>query len=204
MDAATTPTVRNVALVGHAGSGKTTLAEALLLRAGAVPRAGRVEDGSTVCDHEPEEVARGSSVALGVADLDWRCSQGSPHRLTLLDTPGSPDFAGAVDAALAVADLAVVVVSAVDGVQSGTEAAWRRWGAGGVPPPLGPGAPPPRPVSSGRSGLAELPAGLACRVLDPSPRVGATRRVTRGAGAPRPRPVSSGRRDPAGHSHAQR
>ncbi len=133
MDAATRPTVRNVALVGHAGSGKTTLAEALLLRAGAVPRAGRVEDGSTVCDHEPEEVARGSSVALGVADLDWTCSQGSPHRITLMDTPGSPDFAGAVDAALAVADLAVVVVSAVDGVQSGTEAAWRRCDEAGIP-----------------------------------------------------------------------
>ena len=133
MDAATTPTVRNVALVGHGGSGKTTLAEALLLRSGAVPRAGRVEDGSTVCDHEPEEVARGSSVALGVADLDWTCSQGCAHRVTLLDTPGSPDFAGAVDAALAVADLAVVVVSAVDGVQSGTEAAWRRCDEAGIP-----------------------------------------------------------------------
>lgn len=133
MDAATTPTVRNVALVGHGGSGKTTLAEALLLRAGAVPRAGRVEDGSTACDHEPEEVARGSSVALGVADLDWTCSQGCPHRVTLLDTPGAPDFAGAVDAALSVADLAVVVVSAVDGVQSGTESAWRRCDEAGIP-----------------------------------------------------------------------
>jgi elongation factor G len=133
MDAATTPTVRNVALVGHGGSGKTTLAEALLLRSGAIPRAGRVEDGSTVCDHEPEEVARGSSVALGVADLDWTCSQGCAHRVTLLDTPGAPDFAGAVDAALAVADLAVVVVSAVDGVQSGTEAAWRRCDEAGIP-----------------------------------------------------------------------
>lgn len=133
MDAATTPSVRNVALVGHGGSGKTTLAEALLLRTGAVPRAGRVEDGSTVCDHEPEEVARGSSVALGVADLDWTCSQGCAHRVTLLDTPGAPDFAGAVDAALSVADLAVVVVSAVDGVQSGTEAAWRRCDEAGIP-----------------------------------------------------------------------
>ncbi|RMI13891.1 elongation factor G [Cellulomonas triticagri] len=132
MDAATRPTVRNVALVGHGGSGKTTLAEALLLRAGAIPRAGRVEDGSTVCDHEPEEAARGSSVALGVADLDWTCSQGCPHRVTLLDTPGSPDFAGALDAALGVADLAVLVVSAVDGVQSGTEAAWRRCDEAGI------------------------------------------------------------------------
>ncbi len=132
MDAATTPTIRNVALVGHGGSGKTTLAEALLLRAGAIPRAGRVEDGSTVCDHEPEEVARHATVTLGVADLDWTC-RGQVHRITLLDTPGAPDFAGGVDAALAVADLAVVVVSAVDGVQSGTEAAWRRCDEAGTP-----------------------------------------------------------------------
>lgn len=129
MDAATT---RNVALVGHGGSGKTTLAEALLLRAGVIPRAGRVEDGSTVCDHEPEEVARGTSVTLGIADLDWTSSPGRPHRLTLLDTPGAPDFAGALDAALSVADLAVLVVSAVDGVQAGTEAAWRRCDEAGI------------------------------------------------------------------------
>jgi elongation factor G len=122
-----------VALVGNAVSANTTLAAAGLRRAGPAPRPGRVEDGSTVCDHEPEEVARGSSVALGVADLDWTCSQGRPHRMTLLDTPGAPDFAGAVDAALAVADLAVVVVSAVDGVQSGTEAAWRRCDEAGIP-----------------------------------------------------------------------
>lgn len=133
MDAATTPATRGVALVGHGGSGKTTLAEALLLRAGAIPRAGRVADGTTVCDHEPEEVARGSSVALGVADLDWTCTQGCPHRVALLDTPGSPDFAGAVDAALSVADVALVVVSAVDGVQGGTEAVWRRCDAAGLP-----------------------------------------------------------------------
>jgi elongation factor G len=132
MDAATTPTIRSVALVGHSGSGKTTLAEALLLRAGAIPRAGRVEDGSTVCDHEPEEVARGTTVALGIADLDWTCRGGTAHRLTLLDAPGAPDFAGGVDAALGVADLAVVVVSAVDGVQSGTEAVWRRCDEAGI------------------------------------------------------------------------
>lgn len=132
MDAATTPAIRSVALVGHGGSGKTTLAEALLLRAGAIPRAGRVEDGSTVCDHEPEEVARGTTVSLGIADLDWTCRGGTAHRITLLDTPGSPDFAGGVDAALAVADLAVVVVSAVDGVQAGTEAVWRRCDEAGI------------------------------------------------------------------------
>ena len=126
-------TTRNVALVGHSGSGKTTLAEAFLHRAGAIPRPGSVAEGTTVCDHEPEEVARGISVSLGVAHLDWRAPDGVMHQVTLLDTPGSPDFAGSVDAALAVADLAVVVVSAVDGVQSGTEEVWRRCDEAGIP-----------------------------------------------------------------------
>ncbi|TFF12672.1 elongation factor G [Cellulosimicrobium funkei] len=126
-------TTRNVALVGHSGSGKTTLAEAFLHRAGAVPRPGSVAEGTTVCDHEPEEVARGISVSLGVAHLDWRAPDGTTYQVTLLDTPGSPDFAGSVDAALAVADLAVVVVSAVDGVQSGTEEVWRRCDEAGIP-----------------------------------------------------------------------
>jgi len=133
MDQATTPRIRTVALVGAAGAGKTTLAEALLPRAGTIPRPGRVEDGSTVTDHEPEEIARGISLSLGVAPLSWRAPDGETYDVTLLDTPGSPDFAGALDAALAVADLAVVVVSAVDGVQAGTYAAWRAAAAAGVP-----------------------------------------------------------------------
>ncbi|WP_435738176.1 elongation factor G [Cellulosimicrobium sp. PMB13] len=126
-------TVRNVALVGHSGSGKTTLAEAFLHRAGAIPRPGSVTEGTTVCDHEPEEIARGISVGLGVAHLDWTAPDGESYRVTLLDTPGSPDFLGAVDAALAVADLAVVVVSAVDGVRSGTLEAWRLCDEAGIP-----------------------------------------------------------------------
>ncbi|WP_108718443.1 translation factor GTPase family protein [Miniimonas sp. S16] len=121
-----TDRVRNVALVGHAGSGTTTLAEAMLVASGARTRAGRVEDGTTVCDHDAEEIARGSSVTLAVADLAWTPPGGEPHHVTLLDTPGSPDFAGAADAALAVADVALLAVSAVDGVQPGTLAAWRR------------------------------------------------------------------------------
>ncbi|MBO3101006.1 elongation factor G [Cellulomonas fengjieae] len=133
MDQATTPRIRTVALLGAAGSGKTTLAEALLHRSGALNRAGRVEDGSTVCDHEPEEIARGMSLGLGVAPFSWTATDGNSYDVTLLDTPGSADFAGAVDAALAVADLALVVVSAVDGVQAGTHAAWRLAAEAGVP-----------------------------------------------------------------------
>ncbi len=120
--------IRNVALVGHGGAGKTSLAEALLHRAGAINRAGRVEDGSTVCDHEPEEQARGISASLAVAPFEWK-----GHKVNLLDTPGYADFLGDVVAALRVADLAVFVVSAVDGVEVQTEAIWREAARLGVP-----------------------------------------------------------------------
>ncbi|GAA3800560.1 elongation factor G [Cellulomonas soli] len=133
MDQAMTPRIRTVALVGQSGSGKTTLAEALLHRAGVVTRAGRVEDGSTVTDHEPEEIARGLSLGLAVAPFPWRAPDGLTYDVTLLDTPGTADFAGAVDAALAVADLALVVVSAVDGVQAGTHQAWKAAAEAGIP-----------------------------------------------------------------------
>ena len=133
MDQAASPRIRTVALLGAVGSGKTTLTEALLHRAGVLTRTGRVEDGSTVSDHEPEEIARGISLGLGVAPFPWTATDGNTYDVTLLDTPGSADFAGAVDAALAAADLALVVVSAVDGVQAGTHAAWRLAADAGVP-----------------------------------------------------------------------
>ncbi|GIG32321.1 elongation factor G [Cellulomonas oligotrophica] len=133
MDQATTPRIRTVALLGASGAGKTTLTEALLHRAGVLTRAGRVEDGSTVSDHEPEEIARGVSLGLGVAPFGWTADDGSTYDVTLLDTPGALDFAGVVDAALTAADLALVVVSAVDGVQAGTHLAWEAAGAAGVP-----------------------------------------------------------------------
>ncbi len=123
-----TDRIRNVALVGHAGAGKTTLAEALLHLSGAITRRGTVEDGTTVSDHDPAEKARHHSVALSVLPFEWK-----GHRITLLDTPGDPDFGADVEAALRVADLAVFVVSAVDGVQVGTEAAWRAAVAHDVP-----------------------------------------------------------------------
>jgi elongation factor G len=120
--------VRNVALVGHGGSGKTTLAEALLRHAGVITRAGRVEDGTTVCDTEPEEVKRGISLSLTVAPLE--CGE---HKINLIDTPGYLDFVADVRAALRVADLAVFVVSAVEGVEVGTESAWKLAAQLGVP-----------------------------------------------------------------------
>ena len=130
---APTPKIRNVALVGHSGSGKTTLAEALLLRSGSIPRAGRVEDGTTVCDFEAEEIKRRISLSLALAPFEWTASDGEAYKVNLIDTPGYADFAGGVDAALSVADLAVLVVSAVDGVEVGTEQVWAQCAAAGIP-----------------------------------------------------------------------
>jgi len=123
-----TANIRNVALVGHSGSGKTTLVEALLVRAGTIARAGRVDDGSTVSDTEPEEVKRRISLSLAIAPVEWE-----DHKVNLIDTPGYADFMSEVEAALSVADLAVFVVSAVDGVEVQTEVIWRRCTELGLP-----------------------------------------------------------------------
>ncbi|MEY2569495.1 MAG: elongation factor [Actinomycetota bacterium] len=112
--------IRNVALVGHGGAGKTTLTEALLFCAGAINRQGRVEDGSTTTDFDPEEVKRGISVSLGLAPFEYE-----GHKINVIDCPGYADFVTDVDAALSVADMAVFVVSAVEGVEVQTEAVWR-------------------------------------------------------------------------------
>jgi elongation factor G len=94
---------------------------------------GSVEQGNTVCDYEPEEIARGGTLGLSLAHFDWTADDGAQGSLTLADTPGHPDFMGAVDTALSVADLALVTVSAVDGVTAGTKAAWAAADAAGVP-----------------------------------------------------------------------
>jgi elongation factor G len=124
----TTDKIRNVVLVGHGGGGKTTLAESLLLRSGATNRMGRVEDGTTASDTEPEEQKRGISISLALLPVEW-----SGHKLNLIDTPGYADFVGDVEAALRVADLAVFVVSAVEGVEVQAQVVWRRCAALGIP-----------------------------------------------------------------------
>lgn len=128
MDAVSPDRIRNVALVGHGGAGKTTLAEALLFEARAITRRGRVEDGNTVCDFEPEEQAHRLSLSLSLAPFAWK-----GHKVNLIDTPGYADFVGDVAAALRVADLAVFVVSAVEGVEVQTEAIWKMAAELGVP-----------------------------------------------------------------------
>jgi elongation factor G len=120
--------IRNVALVGHGGAGKTSLAEALLFCSGAVSRLGRVEDGTTTTDFDPEEVRRHLSLSLSLAPFEH-----DGFKINLLDAPGYADFVGDVHTALRVADLAVLVVSAVEGVEVQTEAAWKIACEFGVP-----------------------------------------------------------------------
>ena len=126
VDVIPTQRIRNVVLVGHSGCGKTTLVEALLHRAGVTTRVGRVEDGSTVTGSDPEEVKRGMSLSLGIAPFEWKASDGESYKVNLLDAPGYADFVGEEMAALSVADLAILVISAVDGIEVGTELAWER------------------------------------------------------------------------------
>ncbi len=116
------------ALVGHHGAGKTALAEALLAATGTIPRLGSVEKGTTVCDFEPEETQRQLSVSLAIAPFEL-----DGIKINLFDVPGYADFSAELAIALAVTDLAIVVVSASDGVQGQTEDAWRAAAALGSP-----------------------------------------------------------------------
>ncbi|MCE2528827.1 MAG: elongation factor G [Acidimicrobiia bacterium] len=120
--------IRNVGLFGHGGSGKTSLAEALLFNAGVINRLGSVDSGNTVMDHDPEEIERQGSLGLGVASFDHNGT-----RVNLIDTPGYADFVGEALAALRAVDLAVFVVSAVDGVEVQTEILWDAARQEGIP-----------------------------------------------------------------------
>jgi elongation factor G len=122
--------IRNVALVGHSGAGKTTLVEALLLATGEIARAGTIADGSTVSDHDPVEVAQQRSVALSVCPL--RNDDGDVV-VNLLDTPGYPDFTGELRAGLRAADGALFVVSAADDIDPITVALWEECDGLGTP-----------------------------------------------------------------------
>ncbi len=123
-----TAKIRNVALVGHGGAGKTSLAEALLFNAGAIVRLGRVEDGSTVCDFDPEEQRRAISVSLALAPFEL-----DDHKVNVLDAPGYADFLGDVVAAIQAADLALFVVSGVEGIEVQTQIAWKLAEQRGLP-----------------------------------------------------------------------
>jgi elongation factor G len=112
--------IRNLGVVGHGGVGKTSLVEAMLFAAGAVTRLGKVDDGSTTTDFDPDEIKRKISINTSVAYCDWK-----GHRINLVDTPGYGDFIADARAGLRVVEAAVVVVDAVAGVQVQTEKVWK-------------------------------------------------------------------------------
>src|SRR4051794_37931011 len=111
--------LRNVALVGHSGSGKTQLASAILSDASMVNRFGKVDEGTTITDYDDEEIARKHTLSATLAYAEW-----NKHKINLIDTPGIGNFLSEARAALQVADAALVVVDAVSGVMVQTEKVW--------------------------------------------------------------------------------
>ncbi len=112
--------IRNIVLMGHSSSGKTSLAEALVFNTGAVTRLGKVDDNTSISDFDPEEQRRKISINTSLIPCEW-----NSYKINVLDTPGYVDFVGEVKSALRVADCAVVVVDAVSGVEVGTELVWQ-------------------------------------------------------------------------------
>ncbi len=112
--------IRNVALVGHSGTGKTTLAESMLFATGAVTRLGTIEDHTTTSDWDPDEHKRGFSLSLSIIPLEW-----NDRKINVIDTPGYMDFMGEVKCALRAVETALITIDAVSSVEVGTEFAWR-------------------------------------------------------------------------------
>ncbi len=117
----------NIALAGHSGSGKTSIAEAMLYLSGATDRRGKVSEGNTVCDSDPEEIRRKASVSAAVAPLEWH-----NHKINLLDAPGLFDFEGGLCESVRAADSVLIAVSGKDGVAVGTEKAYEAASARGL------------------------------------------------------------------------
>ncbi len=128
MNAYTSEQLRNVVLLGHSGAGKTMLGEAMLFASGVTSRLGRVEDGNTVSDFDPEEHARTYSISLSMLPVEW-----AGQRLNIIDTPGYADFIGEVVSGLAAADSALITVDASSGIEAGAELAWDQAEARGLP-----------------------------------------------------------------------
>ena len=128
MEQFTTKQVRNIALLAHSGAGKTSLAEAMLHATQAINRPGRVEDGNTASDFEPEEHRRRTSLQLAILPCVWK-----GVKVNVIDTPGYADFLGETVSALRAADAAVIVLSAPSGVEVGADIAWQRVRELGIP-----------------------------------------------------------------------
>ncbi len=112
--------IRNVVLISHVGAGKTSLIDTALFDSGAVTRQGKVDDGTSVVDYDPEEFKRRMSLNVKILPVEWKDT-----RINFLDTPGYADFVGEVKAGIRVADAALVVVTAEKGVEVGTELTWQ-------------------------------------------------------------------------------
>ena len=121
MNVYSTDKIRNVAILGHNGSGKTTAVEAMAYMTGITNRMGNVTDGNTISDFDKEETKRGISISASVVPIEW-----NKNKINFSDTPGFFDFVGEVEEAVGVADAAVICIAAKDGVQVGTQKAWRR------------------------------------------------------------------------------
>lgn len=120
--------VRNIGIIGHGGTGKTSLTEAILFDCKEIDRIGRVEDGTTVCDYDPEEKKRQISISVAVAPCEY-----NSHRLNFVDTPGYFDFVGELIQGLKAVDAAIINTCAVSGLQVGTEKAWDYVNKFGIP-----------------------------------------------------------------------
>ena len=114
-----TDEIRNVVLLGHGGSGKTSLAEAMLYVSGATNRMGKISESNTVSDFDKEEQKRGFSISTSLVPIEWEKA-----KINILDTPGYFDFVGEVEEAISVADAAIIVVNCKAGIEVGTEKAW--------------------------------------------------------------------------------
>ncbi len=123
-----TEKLRNVVLLGHGSAGKTSLAEAMLFASGAINRMGEVENGTTVADFDEEEINRNISLNLALVPVEWEGC-----KINVLDSPGYTDFVGEVKSSIRVADLALILVDAVSGVEVGTELAWKFADEQGLP-----------------------------------------------------------------------
>ena len=128
MEKVFTKSIRNVALLGHSGGGKTSLAESMLYISRLTDRLGVIADGNTVCDYDPEEIKRGYSVSAAMAPMLW-----SGTKINILDTPGFFDFEGEALQCVRAADAAIIVVDGKAGIEVGTESAWNMATDAGIP-----------------------------------------------------------------------
>ena len=113
-----TEAIRNIAFVGHGGSGKTTLSEIMLYTTGETTRIGKIEEGNTISDYTPNEIEKQISITTGIMHLEW-----NNCKINILDTPGYSDFTGEVRSALKVCETAVILIKSAEGVEVGTEVA---------------------------------------------------------------------------------